>query len=120
MDETPELAPRDLMPLACTLGPADGPTRLLRWQHLHETAAPVAQLRDGELEVRYQPVTGAYEELTALAAAEQACCSFVMWSVTMSDRQPVLRVTAPSEAPDAVKPIAVMFTAASSSSRPPQ
>ena len=120
MGETPELAPRDPMPLACTLGPADGSTRLLRWQHLHETAAPVAQLRDGELEVRYQPVTGVHEGLTDLAAAEKACCSFVTWSVTMIDSQPVLRVTAPPEAPDAVKPIAVMFTAAGSSRRPPQ
>jgi len=55
------------------------------------------------------------EELERLAAAEQICCSFVAWTVTEIDGQPVLRVSAPPEAPDAVGPVAALFGVASTS-----
>ena len=101
------------LPLACTLGPEDGPARLRRWQRLHDIAAPVADLSAGQLEVRYQPVEGVGEELAALAAAERECCSFADWHVTTVEGHPVLRVTAIPGAPDdAVEPIAAMFGAA--------
>lgn len=108
------------LPLACDLGPQDGQARLFRWQALHRSAAPTAHLHDGQLEVRYQPGPGVREELSALADAEQVCCSFVTWSVTELEGQPVLRVTAPPEAPAAVEPIAVLFEATRSSKAPSQ
>lgn len=100
---------RDELPLACTLGPDDGPARLNRWQRLHESAAPAARLIDGVLQVRYRPSTGVLEELEALAASEQVCCPFVTWSVTEEGGVPVLHVTSPPGRPEAVVPIAAMF-----------
>ena len=52
---------------------------------------------------------GAAEELAELAAAEQECCSFVTWSVTVEDGAPTLHVDAPQDRPDAVAPVAAMF-----------
>lgn len=117
MDAVPDTAERGELPLACTLGPDDGPARLRRWQRLHDTAAPVARLVGGDLEVRYRPVPGVLEELENLAAAEQVCCSFVAWAVTETEGQPILRV-APAEAPEAIGPIAVMFGATETSGTP--
>jgi len=57
------------------------------------------------------PKRGCPVRLAELAAAEQRCCSFVDWSVSSVEGQPVLRVTAPAEAPDAVTPIAALFGA---------
>ncbi|SNS95256.1 hypothetical protein SAMN06893096_11184 [Geodermatophilus pulveris] len=51
------------------------------------------------------------EELADLAAAEQTCCSFVAWSVTEVQGHPILRVTAPAGATEAVTPIAALFGA---------
>jgi hypothetical protein len=91
------------LPLACDLGPQDGQARLLRWQTLHQGAAPTARLQDGELEV--------HAELVALADAEQECCSFVRWTVTEVAGGTVLRVIAPPATPEEVEPIAALFGA---------
>ncbi len=91
------------------------PALLIRGTPLHHYAAPTVELHDGELEVRYQPMLGAYEELAALANAEQQCCSFVKWSVAEVAGRPVLRVIAPPTAPEAVEPIAALFKATRSS-----
>ena len=99
--------------MAYTLGPDDGQAELRRWQLLNESATPSAQVVTGStVQVRYQPGPGVQEELTDLAAAEQTCHSFVSWSVINSDGQPVLRVSTPANALDAVTPIAARFGAA--------
>lgn len=108
-----ELTGSSPLPLACTLGPDDGRSRLLRWQRLHEAADPVARLEAGRLEVRYQPGAGVLAELADLAAAEQGCCSFGTWSVTEMEGQPVLHVVSPADTPEAVAPIAALFGVAS-------
>ncbi len=97
------------LPVACTLGPDDGPARMHRWERLHRSAGPVAVLRGRALVVTYQASPGVLTELTELAAAEQVCCSFVAWTVGAEDGLPVLRVTAPPGAPEAVQPIAGLF-----------
>ncbi|MDQ2883554.1 MAG: hypothetical protein M3Y48_20955 [Actinomycetota bacterium] len=97
------------VPAACTLGSDDGRARLQRWQHLHQIAAPTAQLNDGQLEIRYQPAPDVLNELQDLVADERVCCSFVSWAVTEESGQPVLRVTASPSSPDDIKPIAAMF-----------
>jgi len=102
-----------LLPLACTLGPDDGRSRMLRWRRLHDAADPIARLEAGQLEVRYQPSPGVLEELTDLAAAEQTCCSFAVWRASEVDGQPVLHVVSPTGAPEAVLPIAALFGATS-------
>jgi len=104
-----EHAQRTELPLACTLGPDDGPARLVRWRALHESAAPATRLLDGQLEVRYRSAPGVQEELQDLAAAEQVCYSFVAWVVSSDHGQPVLRVISPADSPHALGPIAAMF-----------
>ncbi len=94
--------------MACTLGADDAAARWARWQQLHDKAAPVARRGDGVLEVYYPPEPGVVEELTALAAAEQACCAFATWTVTRVEGQPVLRVAAPAETPEAIDSIAAV------------
>jgi hypothetical protein len=103
---------RSELPIACTLGPDDGPARLRRWRAVAEHGQPEAS-RDGRtLEVRYRSVAGIAPELADLAAAEQQCCSFVTWTVTQEPDQVVLRVVADEDTPDDVAPIAVLFGAA--------
>lgn len=99
------------LPLACTLGPADGPERMRRWRALAATANPTAQRNGRELEVRFQPGPGVLAELEELTAAERQCCSFVTWTVTQDANQPVLHVTASIDTPDGVLPIALLFGA---------
>lgn len=113
---TEDVAVRSPLPLACTLGPADGPARLRRWQQLRDVAAPVASVAGGRLEVVYEPGPGVLPELIELAAAEQTCCSFVTWSVAEVEGCPVLTVTAPDGAPEAVAPIAALFGAVAAGS----
>jgi hypothetical protein len=115
MDGASDSTPRATLPIACELGPSDGPERLRRWQRLRDTAGPVARLDGRRLEVRYQPRPGVHEELQELAAAEQQCCAFVSWSVQAVDDEPVLHVTAPPETPEAIAPIAALFDVAAAS-----
>jgi len=114
VDDSADRAERNALPVACALGPADAPARLRRRQQLEQRAAPVPSLRSGRLEVRYRAEPGVAEELASLAAAEQSCCSFVTWNVRAIEGQQVLYVTAPSETPEAVVPIAAMFGATTS------
>ncbi len=94
VDDPSGAAEHGELPVACTLGASDGPARLHRWQHLHQIAAPTAQLTSGELEVRYQPGPEVLAELQDLVDEERVCCAFVSWAVTEDSGQPVLRVTA--------------------------
>lgn len=111
VDDPSGAAQRGELPVACTLGASEGPSRLQRWQHLHEVAIPVAQLTNGELEVRYQSGPGVLAELRDLVAEERVCCAFVSWAVTEDSGQPVLRVTSPHGSPQDIEPIAAMFAA---------
>lgn len=100
---------RGLLPLACTLGPDDGPARLRRWQRLYETGDPLVRTAEGVLEVSFRPGPGIRAELESLAAAERDCCAFVAWSVTDEGREAVLRVTAPPGQPGALAPVLAVF-----------
>jgi len=109
MDDPSGAAQHGQLPVACTLGASDGPARLQRWQHLHQIAAPTAQLTNGELEVRYQPGPEVLAELQDLVAEERVCCAFGSWAVTEDSGQPVLRVIAPRDSPQDIEYIAAMF-----------
>jgi hypothetical protein len=107
----PEPAGRSELPLACTLGPADGAERFRRWQQLAAVAAPTARVAGHRLEVRYQPGPGVLEELQSLAGAEAECCTFAEWAVTEQDGTPTLLVAAGPDAPERIEPIAALFGA---------
>ena len=102
---------RTSLPLACTLVPQDGHARLRRCQALHRSAHPVSSVRDGVLEVRYPGHPGVLDEVRALATAERTCCAFVGWTVTQVGADVLVTVHAPAGTPEAVDPIAALFTA---------
>jgi MerR family copper efflux transcriptional regulator len=98
-----------MLPLACTLGPNDGATRMRRWQDLSAQGRPTTRRSGHLLEVRYHAGRGIREELEALAAAERECCAFVTWTVGQEEGHVVLRVEANPARPDDVAPIAALF-----------
>ena len=99
------------LPIACTLGPDDGPARMRRWRALVDTAHPIASREGRTLELRFDLGAGVHAELVDLAAAEQECCPFVVWTVTEVDGHPALRVVANPDSPDDVAPIAALLGA---------
>lgn len=99
------------LPVACTLGPEDGPARMRRWQALADRGRPSARRSAHRLEVRYEPEQGVRDELEALAVAERQCCSFLAWEVSDDGGRPVLLVTADSGAPGDLAAIAALFGA---------
>jgi len=109
VDDPSDAAMHGELAVACTLGTDDGPVRLQRWQHLHQTQPP--QLTDGELQDRYQPGPKVLAELQDLVAEERVCCAFVRWAVNEDSGQLVLRVTAPPGSPPDIEPIVAMFAA---------
>lgn len=83
-------------PLACTLAPAELPSRLQQWQDLiaHVTSrTPV----DGGLRLVLDNATP-LGELAELIRAEQSCCSFFAFALTVDDRGAALEVRGPAEA----------------------
>ena len=119
MPASPGSAGRTVLPLACTLTPADVPDRMRRWQLLHERAEPSVEVRPGRLEIRYVAAPDVLDELVELAAAERTCCGFVSWGVTEVDGRPTLQVTAPPDRPEAVLPVAAMFGVEQTPQAPP-
>lgn len=109
MDDPSDAVQHDELPVACTLSASDGPARLRRWQNLHQSTPPTAQLTNGVLEVHYQPGPEVLAELQDLVAEERVCCAFVSWAVTEDSGQPVLRITAQPGSPQDIEPIAAMF-----------
>jgi hypothetical protein len=108
----PDTGGRAELPLACTLGSADGAERIRRWQQLAAVGVPVVRLAGHRLEVRYRPEPGVLKELQSLARAEAECCAFVEWAVTEQDGNPTLLVRAEQDDPECIAPIAALFGAA--------
>lgn len=102
---------RGELPSACTLGPGEGAERMRRWRVLVGAANPIASHNGRILDVRFRPGPGVLDELTALAAAEQECCSFVTWTVTDDNGTPLLRVLANPDRPEDIATIASLFGA---------
>lgn len=71
MDDRSGAPQRGDLPVACTLGASDGPSRLQRWQYLHQVTVPVAQLADGELEVGQVGLVGQPAAVCRCAAVGQ-------------------------------------------------
>lgn len=99
------------LPVACTLGLEDRAERMRRWHLLVERAVPTVRRIGHQLEVQFQPGPEVHDELKALAGAEQKCCAFVAWSVTVEAEHPVLHVIAPPDQPGNIESIMGLFDA---------
>jgi hypothetical protein len=82
--------------IACTLGPSQVTDRIGDWRailgHARSRTATDAGMR-----VEFNDATP-IEELARLAQAEQGCCRFFAFAITVDHRGLGLDVTAPSEA----------------------
>ena len=91
-------------PVACTLDSSAVGSRLDEWQALLSRVSTKAPIPGG-LRLTFEqdaPVA----EIARLAAAEQECCRFFSFTITIDDRGVALEVTAP---PDAEPIVASLF-----------
>ncbi len=83
--------------IACTLTSADLAAQGGRWERLAARAMTGrAEAADG-LRIAFRPEPGAEEELRALVAVENECCSWAEWMVEVEEGQIVLAVRATGE-----------------------
>ncbi len=86
--------------IACTLGSGDVTQRLADWQ---AALAPVTDRQPVAGGVRLTfPPGQSLATVADLAAAEQQCCSFFRFALTVDERGSALEVTAPAEAAEVV------------------
>jgi DNA-binding transcriptional MerR regulator len=88
-------------PIACTLEAAQLPGRLEAWEAVLAQVSSRERTADGRLRLAFATGLDA-AELAGLAAAEQACCSFFSFAVTLDSRGVALEVGAPEAAADVV------------------
>ena len=82
------------VPVACTLTSAGLAAQAGRWARLAARAmAGRTETEDG-LRIRFRPGPGNEEELRALVAVENECCSWATWTVETSPAHIVLDVRA--------------------------
>lgn len=83
-------------PIACTLDAADLPERLEQWQAVLDQVDDRAWQADGTLRLSFGP-TAEVSDLARLVAAEQGCCAFFAFSLTVDGRGVGLEVGAPPD-----------------------
>jgi DNA-binding transcriptional MerR regulator len=88
-------------PVACTLGPEQVPQRLAAWQGFLDHVRTRSATADGGIRVEFDDTVDA-GALARLAAAEQRCCAFFSFSITVDVRGTALEVRAPDAAADLV------------------
>jgi hypothetical protein len=88
--------------IACSLDAGGQQARLSDWAELLSQAAASEATDDG---VRYSFAAGDELEkrIRDLAAAEQACCSFLEFAVSRTGAQVEMIITAPPEGQDALR-----------------
>lgn len=86
--------------IACTIDQTEAGQRIRDWQAVLEYVTDRAPI-DGGIRLTFGP-TADVAEITRLARAEWACCSFFAFSVTVDDRGTALEVRAPDEARELV------------------
>lgn len=88
-------------PIACTLSPEEVPTRADDWQTVLAHVRDRVTTGDGALRLELDAAVP-IDELTRLVAAEQRCCAFFAFAITVDDRGIGLEVHAPEAAGDVV------------------
>jgi MerR family copper efflux transcriptional regulator len=111
-------SPADDPPVACSLGSDLLRGRLDEWQNLLQHTVGRRVIDDG-VRVEFDSAVPA-GELMRLVAAEQACCQFFRFAITVDTRGIALEVSAPSEARPIVESLfgATAWRAGSDRSRP--
>ena len=89
------VAPPAGEPLACTLDAAEMPGRLQRWRDLVTHVVDRATI-DGGTRLQMDATTP-LDQLALLVEAEQGCCSFFAFAITVDCRGVALEVRAPAE-----------------------
>jgi hypothetical protein len=82
-----------MLPVACTLGPADGARRLEEWRGLAATAGLGRDLVGRTLTVRFRDLPRVRAELDRLVAAERECCAFLGWDVAACEGELHVHIT---------------------------
>jgi hypothetical protein len=95
--------PRELVVVACSLGPEDHAARLQGWQEIRARALidALATRRGVRLIFRNDP--GVEEDLRQLVSLESECCSFADWSLRVHSGDLVLDVSADGDASAVVR-----------------
>ena len=93
------------VPIACTLQPGQMPDRIADWQRLLDAATDRSRTADGRIRVEFTAGVD-IAELVRLVQAEQQCCAFFAFVITIDERGTALEVGAPAAAHDIV---AAMF-----------
>ncbi len=88
-------------PIVCTLDEAGVPDRLEQWQAVLARARSRTATADGGLRVEFDPDVDV-AELGRLVAAEQRCCAFFAFTLTVDAGGTALVMQAPEEAGDVV------------------
>jgi hypothetical protein len=88
--------PADEPPIACTLGAESLRGRLEDWQSLLTHAVDRREI-EGGVRVEFDAGVPA-DQLMRLVAAEQDCCQFFRFAITVDTRGIALEVTAPPDA----------------------
>ncbi len=87
-------------PIACTLEPAELPWRLQEWEDINAHVVARTPIGGG---VRLQlDDTAPLDELAQLMRAEQGCCAFFSFALTVDGRGVALDVRAPAAAVEAL------------------
>jgi DNA-binding transcriptional MerR regulator len=82
-------------PVACSLAPAELPGRVEEWREVASRAVGRTPV-DGGIRLQFAP--GApLDRLALLVGAEQGCCSFFSFAITVDRRGPALEIRAPAE-----------------------
>jgi len=89
------------VPVVCTLGAAEVHDRLADWDRVLSTASRRLALPSGGVRVEFDASVD-IGELAELVVAEQACCAFLRFAVTVDGRGVALEVDAPADALDLV------------------
>lgn len=89
------------VPIACTLDATAVPDRLAQWQAVVERAATRERTIDDAVRLTFDADV-VLEDLARLVAAEQACCTFLGFTITVDQHGVGLEVRAPAGTGDIV------------------
>jgi hypothetical protein len=87
--------------IACTLESGAMPQRLEDWQRVLSLVRTRTETPDGRLRVEFESAVDV-GELARLVAAEQQCCAFFSFALTIDRRGVALEVDAPETATEIV------------------